>query len=344
MTEYLRTFGSITRSDRELVGGKCASLGDLIAAGARVPIGVAITTAAFHEFVRSNHLASQINEALREPDDLASSRISDAFDTAPIPSAVADEIVAGYSSLGDSLTAVAVRSSAVAEDANAASFAGMQETVLWVRGPVDLMRAVRRVWASAYSAPAIAYRRKLKVLPWDAQMAVGVQRMVDARVAGVLFTISPRTGDRSSMAINASWGLGTTVVGGEVTPDEYWVDKVTEEVRRSVVSDKSVWTRPSASGDGTVTEAVPDELRRVPCLTDAEIGELVRVAKRLEVYYGHALDIEWALANHEGFPDNLYVLQARPETVWSNRTPAPVIEKQSDPIDYVMRTFLPPGK
>ena len=345
MTDYTRTFESIRLSDREIVGGKCASIGELIQAGARVPAGNAVTTAAFEEFLRATELSAFIKEALQDEDvERASLRIAAAVASGRMPTVVSEAIHEAYESLGSSSTPVAVRSSAVAEDSDRVSFAGLQETYVWVRGQDDVIQAVRRIWASVYSPAAIVYRRRMAIPIADARIAVGIQKMVDARVAGVLFTLSPRTGDRSAMAINASWGLGTTVVGGEVTPDEYWVDKVTGELRSSVISDKAVRAIPGRTGAGTLTEPVPDDLRRRRCLQDEEIAELARLGKHLEAHYGHALDIEWALAVDEEVPDSLYVLQARPETVWSNKPPAPVMSQQSDPIAYVMRTFLPPGE
>jgi phosphoenolpyruvate synthase/pyruvate phosphate dikinase len=202
---------------------------------------------------------------------------------------------------------VAVRSSAVGEDGAEATFAGMQETFLGVRGE-DVRARIRECWASAESERARAYRERMGM--GSARMSVAVQEMVDADVSGVLFTCNPVTGDPSSVAVNASWGLGLAVVGGEVTPDEYVLSKVTGEVIRQTLGDKHVEYRPDAV-------AVPEERRRVACLDGEQLAELLDVAKRIEAHFGGHQDVEWAFAGRE-----LFLLQARPVTV-KREAPAP---------------------
>ena len=203
--------------------------------------------------------------------------------------------------------AVAVRSSAVGEDSADATFAGMQETFLGV-GREDVRARVRDCWASAESERARAYREKMGM--HETRMSVAVQEMVDADVSGVLFTCNPVTGDPSSVAVNASWGLGLAVVGGEVTPDEYLLSKVTGEVIRRTLGDKHLEYRPDPV-------AVPEERRGVACLDDTHLAELLDVAKRIEAHFGTHQDVEFAFAGGE-----LYVLQARPVTV-KREAPAP---------------------
>ena len=230
-----------------------------------------------------------------------------------------DEIAAAYEQLGG---VVAVRSSAVGEDSADATFAGMQETFLHVEGADAVRKAVRDCWASVNSERAIAYRARMAGRD-AAAMGVTVQRMVDADVSGVLFTCNPVSGDPSTVAINASWGLGLAVVGGEVTPDEYFVSKVTGEVVKRTISDKHVEYR------GTDPVPVDDERRNRPCLEDAQIAELAELARRVQKHFGSHQDVEWAFAGGE-----LFVLQARPVTV---KREAPTAS--GDALSMVMGTF-----
>jgi pyruvate,water dikinase len=235
--------------------------------------------------------------------------------SAPVPDAVRDEIAARYAELGE--PPVAVRSSALGEDGAEATFAGQQETYLWVRGAEHVCDAVRDCWVSLYSPPAITYRARLAAD--EPAMGVAVQLMVDAEISGVLFTCNPVSGDPSMVAVNASWGLGLAVVGGEVTPDDYLVSKVTREVVREHVHDKEVEYVPDAAGRGAVRVAVPEERRAVACLDAAALDALVDVAGRIERYFGSHQDVEWALARD----GSLFILQSRPVTALPQRAPAP---------------------
>ncbi len=226
------------------------------------------------------------------------------------------EITAAYAQLGG---VVAVRSSAVGEDGADATFAGMQETFLHVDGD-DVLRAVRDCWTSLHSERATAYRERMGA--GTPEMGVTVQRMVDAEVSGVLFTCNPVSGDPSTVAINASWGLGLAVVGGEVTPDEYLVSKVTGEVR-TTVGDKHLEYR------GKDAHPVDDERRRQACLDAEQLEALLDLAKRVQQHFGSHQDVEWAFADGE-----LFVLQSRPVTVRREVKPP-----ASDALSMVMGTF-----
>ena len=208
---------------------------------------------------------------------------------------------------------VAVRSSALGEDSQNATFAGQQETYLWVRGADHVCDAVRDCWVSLYSPPAIAYRARLGAGDEPA-MGVAVQLMVDAEVSGVLFTCNPVSGDPSMVAVNASWGLGLAVVGGEVTPDDFLVSKVTREVVREHVHAKDVEYVPDAAGRGAVQVEVPEQRRQVSCLGAAELDALMDVAGRIERYFGSHQDVEWAIARGGELPASLFVVQSRPVT------------------------------
>ena len=306
-------------------GGKSSALGELIAAGISVPPGFAVSTSAFRGFVEEAGLGGMIAAELSRmsPGDVdsvgaASHAISQAMRFAPVPVAVRDEIAQRYAELAEEAGVaeppVAVRSSALGEDSQDATFAGQQETYLWVRGAEHVRDAVRDCWVSLYSPPAIAYRARFGTAAEEPAMGVAVQLMVDAEVSGVLFTCNPVSGDPSMIAVNASWGLGLAVVGGEVTPDDYLVSKITREVVREHVHAKDVEYVPDAGGRGAVRVEVPEERREVPCVEAAELDALVDVAGRIERYFGSRQDVEWAIARDAELPASLFIVQSRPVT------------------------------
>jgi pyruvate,water dikinase len=217
--------------------------------------------------------------------------------------------------------AVAVRSSSVDEDGHAASFAGQQETYLWVKGCEDVISRVRDCWASVFTPQAIAYRKGLlnENASNTCQICVGIQEMVDAEVAGVTFTVSPRTGDRSVVAINASWGLGQSVVYGEVTPDEYWLSKMDLAVTSQTIADKMHEYVPAEDGSGVVLREVGEERRHISCLDQAQVTELAELCISVEKHYGHPVDIEWAMEKVKDGEHRIMLLQCRPETSWKRR-------------------------
>jgi pyruvate, water dikinase len=312
---HTRPLADLRASDEEQFGGKSTSLGELMAGGIPVPPGFAISTSAFHAFLAAGGLEARIAEAMAavRPDDVgtvqaAADAIRDAVCATDVPDDVRAGIAAAYAELGDD-EPVAVRSSAVGEDSGEATFAGQQETYLWVRGAEHVVGAVRDCWASTFSAPAISYRAKMAA-DKQPEMGVTVQRMVDAAVSGVMFTCNPVSGDPSVVAIDASWGLGLGVVGGEVTPDEYLVSKVTGEVVRRNVSAKHLEYRADPSGRGTVCVPVDEARQSEACLDEDRLAALVDVARRVQKYFGSHQDVEWALdAGGE-----LFVVQSRPVT------------------------------
>jgi pyruvate,water dikinase len=265
---YVVPFRELGIADVSRVGGKAAHLGDLTQAGFPVPPGFAITTDAVGKDVEA-------------------------------------DILEAYAHLGDE-PAVAVRSSALAEDAAGASFAGMHSTYLWLRGADEVLTGVRQCWASYDNPEAIAYRAQHG---GAAGMSVAVQLMVDARVAGVLFTLNPVTGDPSLIAIEASYGVGETLVSGEVTPDSYLFSKVTRELVRSQIGSKEI------ERVGRETREVEPERRARPCLEPDEVARLAELGREVERHYGRPQDLEWAI-DRDG---TLFLLQARPETVWAQK-------------------------
>ncbi len=228
-----------------------------------------------------------------------------------------------------------MRSSATCEDALEASFAGLQDTYLWVTSAEQVIRRVRSCWASLYSVESISYRLRHRMAEERVAMAVVVQHMVDARTAGVMFTRSPTTGDRSVVTIEAAWGLGSAVVGGEVTPDRWVLGKITGEISIREISDKAIRHAP-ATGGGVESVAVEAESRRVPCLSDEELQELRALARGVERHYGRAQDIEWAIEKGSGA---ILLLQSRPETVWSARDAGPIAKGEDDPLMHLMSIF-----
>jgi pyruvate, water dikinase len=321
--------GDLRLRDHEHFGGKSAALGELLAGGIRVPDGFAISSDAYAAFLETAGLRKRVDSVLEglDVDDIvavraASTELTAAIGEAELPEHLQGEVLERYAQIateaGEDEPPVAVRSSALGEDSAEATFAGQQETYLWVRGPRELCRAVQRCWASLHSPPSITYRARLGDTARSPAMGVAVQRMVDAEVAGVLFTCNPVSGDPSVVAIDASWGLGLAVVGGEVTPDEYLVSKVTGEVVRGSVNAKLVEYRPSADGAGTVRLDVPQERADAPCLDDAHLAELMRLARDVERHFGSHQDVEWAI---DGV-GRTYVLQARPVTA-ARRTQGP---------------------
>ncbi|MFI6181709.1 PEP/pyruvate-binding domain-containing protein [Nonomuraea sp. NPDC051191] len=279
-------------ADLDTAGGKGASLARLVRAGLPVPGGFVVTTGAYRSFVSAFG------------DEIASSGDPGAlFAAHEIPAGLAAQIEAAHAALGDDV-AVAVRSSATAEDLPELSFAGQQDTFLNIRGD-GLLEAVRRCWASLWNPRAVAYRERNGVPHDDVALAVVVQELVDADAAGIMFTADPVTGARDEIVVNASWGLGEAVVGGQVTPDTITLSG--GRVTGSRVADKTVMTVRTASG--TREEPVPEELRRRPVLDPPQAMELAALGERVQALYGLPMDVEWA--RRDG---TFAILQARPIT------------------------------
>jgi pyruvate,water dikinase len=218
---------------------------------------------------------------------------------------------------------VAVRSSATSEDSPDASFAGEHDSYLWVCGIDEVLDKVRACWASLYTDRAITYRNQMGYAHDEVDMAVAVQKMVRPRSAGVAFTLDPTNGDRSGICIDAAWGFGEGVVSGDVTPDNFLVDKVMWSISRRTISPKTHAHLLTEQGDGhrpVVTRVELDEDKaNAPCLTDAEIVAIARLARVAEKHYGFAQDIEWAVDDDLPQGSDVVLLQARPETVWSKK-------------------------
>jgi pyruvate,water dikinase len=342
MPDAIAWFRDVGIDDRPSVGGKGASLGELTGAGIGVPPGFVVTTRAFELFLATLEARAPVRSRIDscDIDDLAavtalSSEMRGRVVEEPLPGEVEQALLAAYRELcGDGEVPVAVRSSATTEDAADASFAGLQDTFLWVVEADDLLARVRECWGSLYSVESITYRRRQGLPEIGVAMAVVIQRMVDAQVAGVMFTRSPTTGDKSVITIEGSWGLGSAVVSGEVTPDRWVIGKITGEISTRDISDKHIEHCPLTSG-GVEEREISDERRRAACLDDATLQKLREIGRRVERHYGTAQDIEWAV-DGDG---EVVLLQSRPETVWSMKSTAPVATPLANPLAHVMGVF-----
>ena len=340
-SENIGWFPDITLADRPRVGGKGGSLGELTHARIAVPAGFVVCTGAFENFIDALEKEEPIRPQVEALDALdlggiaaVSERVRERVERAALPEEVQADVVAAHGELcgADLGSPLAVRSSATTEDAEDASFAGLQETFLWVTGVAATLRFVRACWASLYSVPSIAYRRRHKFPESGVAMAVVVQQMVDARAAGVMFTRSPLTGDRSVITIEGAWGLGSAVVSGEVTPDRFVIAKITGEISVREVSDKHIQHVP-APGGGIDPCETQQELRRAPCLSDEQLAALKEIGRKVEHHYGRPQDIEWAIARS----GEIFLLQSRPETVWSAKEQAPVAKPAESAVQHVLK-------
>jgi len=342
-TTNIRWFAHITLADRAMVGGKGGSLGELERANVAVPPGFVVTTQGFErllaELEKEIPVRSRV-EALSLQDlrgiRLISEELRTRVKSAPLPEDVCADIVAAHEELckPDLSCPLAVRSSATSEDSEEASFAGLQDTYLWVKGAEAVLEYVRSCWASLYSVPSISYRLKDRTPENGVAIAVIIQKMVDARSAGVMFTRSPLTGDRSVITIESAWGLGSAVVSGEVTPDRFVIGKITSQISVRDISDKRIRHVPAESGGIKHTE-MPEELRRAPSISDEELKALAEVGRKVERHYGRPQDIEWAI--DQG--GEIILLQSRPETVWSAKDKVPVARPAENPLLHVMNIF-----
>lgn len=331
-TTYIQHFDDGIEPTLDTLGGKGASLVTMTAAGMPVPPGFVITTAAFNEFL-SEELIAEVDGLLDglDTDDVAtvdqvSAKIRDLILQCPVPEHLREATRVAYEQLQakfDEIVPVAVRSSATAEDLPDASFAGQQDTYLWLNSYESVTEHVRHCWASLFTSRAILYRLKNDIPNEGLSMAVVVQKMVNADVAGVAMTLDPTNGDRSKITIDAAYGMGETVVSGTVTPDNIQLDKVTLDVIFEHIGDKHVEMVPDLATNELVEREVSAERQQVRCLTDAQMEAVAQLAKRAEKHYGTPQDVEWAIDTDLPEGENVLLLQSRPETVHSAKKPAP---------------------
>jgi pyruvate,water dikinase len=349
-TRFVLWLDEVRKEDTPLVGGKNANLGEMVAAGIPVPPGFAVTAYAFKYFLEKTGLGEKIYEMLRKLDvnntrelEETTRKIREMILAQPMPPEVEEEIKKYYYELARKLglepskLRVAVRSSATAEDLPEASFAGQQDTYLNVYGAESVVEHVKRCWASLFTARATFYRVAHGIPHEKTHMSVTVQKMVNSKAAGVMFTLHPVTGDESVIVIESSWGLGESVVGGKVTPDEYIVERsslrvVEEKINRKTFmvtfdpslgrnvhlywdDEKQAWI----AEDGLASTAPLTKIAKpdAPSLTREEVKRLAELGELIYKHYGRHMDIEWAADLDLPYPQNVFIVQARPETVWS---------------------------
>jgi len=322
-TQNIIWFKKCSSKDFSQVGGKNANLGEMFQLGLRVPPGFAVTTHAFDTFIDRGRVRNEIVRTLSQIPfenikalEKTGRQVRDLVESTPIPKGIVKEIKEAYKKLckscGVADLPVAVRSSATSEDLKTASFAGQHESYLWVRGEEEVIRHILKCWASLFTDRAIAYRNQIGWPHDKVTISVGVQKMVNAKCAGVMFTIDPVVGDPEKIVIEGNWGLGESVVKGEVSPDHFLVDKKSLEILEKMISSKTVCYE--LVGDKVICIEPTIEKQNEPCIDDEALMELVRLGKIAETHYQSAQDLEWAIDVDLPFPENIFLVQTRPVT------------------------------
>ena len=337
--DYVLPLRAVSLADTAQVGGKSASLGELIrelsSAGVRVPDGFATTAEAYREFLRTEGLAEYIHQTLQSLNvgdthqlTQAGAALRSRIEQTPLSPALVEAVESAYAEMcrqAGGEVAVAVRSSATAEDMPDSSFAGQQETFLNISGSEALLTAVRKVFASLFTDRAISYRRHRGYQDDEVALSVTVQHMVrsDLSASGVMFTLDTESGFGDVVFITAAYGLGENVVQGAVNPDEFYVYKPALDNGRTAIirrrlgekADKMIFTDKAEAGASVRVVRVDEAARRLFCISDDDVEQLAKYARIIERHYGRHMDIEWAKDGKDG---NIYIVQARPETVKSN--------------------------
>ena len=326
--QFLLWFEQLERKDVDIVGGKSSSLGEMTAkTDVPVPYGFATTAYAYRYFIKESGLEEKMRSILSELTDVensallrdVSARLRDAIMAEKMPQDLQDAIGAAYVELGKRVGEenpyVAVRSSATAEDLPDASFAGQQDTYLNVQGAETIIAKVKECYASCFTDRAVYYREKLGFDHIEVALSAVVQMMVFSKTSGVMFTVNVATGDDNNILIEAAFGLGEYVVQGTVTPDNYTISKHDHKIIDRCVNEQDIMLVRKKGGDCEEVQ-VPEELRKVQTLTDEQILELADYAKKIEKHYGCYMDMEWGVDERT---NKIWILQARPETVWSRR-------------------------
>ncbi len=328
-----------------LLGGKFANLAEMTAAGFAVPLGFGVSTAAYRHFIAKTGLLAEVGAVQRSARTLAladikarSAELVGAIASAPMPAELEAAVRENYALLeektGERAVPVAVRSSGESEDLAGASFAGQYETYLWIKGADAILENMRACWASMFGEAVLTYRREVDeaAAAVDSAICVGIQQMVVARAAGVMFTLDPLNGDRSKIALEACWGLGEGVVKGDLTPSRFVIDKVTFEIIKHEIIPQTEEYRfdPTSGAVGLVSIAA--ERGERACIAIEEAVALAELAKHIERLRGAPQDIEWAISE----TGDIRILQVRPETVWSQRAVCGLVESTKSPVDHVL--------
>lgn len=324
---YVLWFDELHREDVDIVGGKSSSLGELTSGtNVPVPFGYATTAAGYRHFMAETELNPKVDallDSLKNPEDSEElhrvcSKIRKLMNEAKMPDDLAKDIGDAYDALAKRMGVnepfVAVRSSATAEDLPNASFAGEQDTFLNVHGRDNVIKKVQECYASLFTDRATYYRIKQNFPQEKVALSAAVQMMAFSKASGVMFTVNVATGDDTKIMIEGSWGLGEYIVQGTVTPDNYIVDKETLTIADKTINNKNIELVRLQDG-GVEERQVPEDIATKPCLTDEQVIQLAGYAKQIEEHYGSYMDIEWSLDQD----NKLWMVQARPETVWSQR-------------------------
>src|SRR5437879_7753193 len=319
---------NVRKDDIHIVGGRCGNAEKRTAKGITVLPGVSVTSDALRRFVEDAKIVDVIRNSLsssngpRDPKQYeeASQEIRKIIESAPMPSDIANEVRSAYRDIERKTSSpqvkVAVRSSATSEDLPDASFAGQQDTYLNVKGEDALVHYVQKCWSSLYTPRAIFYREEKGFPHEKVLISVGVQKMVESEVSGVIFTLDPVNGDPSKIIIESSWGLGEALVAGVVRPDRFIVDKGTLQIVHKEIVPKMIEHVPNHETGLTMEREVPAERRNAASLGDEQVVELARLARDIEDHYQTPQDVEFAVERSKS-GQKVYVVQTRPETFWA---------------------------
>ncbi len=318
MTEkWIYRLEELRSGHNDLVGKKCANLGEMVHMGMRVPPGFAISVDGYERFMKETGAGEEIIKYVKEAGETlrkvekqveAGRIIRGIIESRDMPEGMKQELHTFYDELCETVgqpdVAVATRSS------GAVSMPGQMETYLNVKGRKDLLTKIIKVWGSAFTTRAIAFRLEKGMEMSKAPIGVAVLKMVNARSAGVTLTVQPTTGDLTKAVVEGNWGLGESVVSGEITPDSFLLDKASGSIVSSIISKKPRMVVYKKDGIGMVT--VPVEKQEMPCISESELGEILRIALKVESYFDMPQDMEWVFDADMTFPENLFWVQTRP--------------------------------
>lgn len=340
--KWIAWFGELGKEHIDSVGSKNANLGEMLRMGIPVPSGFAVSTMAYTRFIEQTGASREIEQCLSEfvnktatlkDYKKVSRKIIEITLTKEIPTEIKDAICKTYFELSQKNRLedlpVAVRSSGVAEDLPTASFAGQYESFLNVKGKRALLENIKKCWASFFTDRSIFYRIKNDLPILAGSISVGVQKMIDARSAGVGFTVHPGTGDDTKIMLEGNWGTGESVVQGITIPDRFIINKDTLTLKKREISCKL--KQIVQCEDGTEEKDIPEQQQSLPCMSDDEALKIAELAKSLEKSYGGSLDIEWVIEKSLPFPQNIFLVQARPVTK---------VAPKKDAIDRILDMML----
>ena len=337
--KWIYRFDELGKEHNDLVGKKCANLGEMTKAGFRVPPGFALTLGAYERFMNTTGVIGEIRDYLKgfsadpnrssdiEKYDKAAQDLRSILESKPLPQDMDDKIRQYYDDLcqetGINDVPVATRS------AGPASHPGQYETFLHITGISDVIQHIKKVWSSTFNPRSIIARARLGLpLEYD-PIGVAVLKMVNAKSAGVMFTLNPVNGDPSVCVIEGNWGLGESVVSGAVTPDKWVVDKVIYEIVQATLAHKhKEFVFDPEQGKAALVDLTDDRQDKL-CLNSDEIIELVKMGKKLEKHFNVAQDMEWTVDDDLPFPDNIFLVQCRPEQVWTKKKKESVLGKKT---------------